>query len=64
MYVKKMGKKLTIMLDDATDKRLRETVFKAKGMRKGNLSEAIEEAIELWIEKELSKSEKSERNNG
>lgn len=46
-----MGKKLTIMMKEELDEKFREVVFKVKGMRKGNLSEAIEEAIELWIDK-------------
>lgn len=46
-----MGKKLTVMLKDELDEKFREAVFNIKGMKKGNLSEAIEEAIELWIEK-------------
>lgn len=45
-----MGKKLTVILDDELDERFRESVFKSKGMRRGNITEAVEEAIDLWIE--------------
>lgn len=52
MYpVKKMPKKLTVMIRDELDEKFRNAVFKSKGMHKGNITEAIEEALELWIEK-------------
>ncbi len=50
-----MGRKLTVLLDDKLDERFREAVFRSKGMRRGNLTEAIEEALELWIEQEATK---------
>ena len=53
-----MPKKLTVLIDDKLDESFRETVFKKKGMHKGNITEAIEEAIELWIEEECSKGDK------
>jgi len=46
---KKMGK-LNIKIKKDLDKKFREAVFKRKGMKKGNLTEAIEEAMLLWIE--------------
>jgi hypothetical protein len=54
-----MVKKLTVLIDDKLDEEFRETVFKKKGMHRGNITEAIEEAIDLWIEKETE--EKGER---
>jgi hypothetical protein len=45
-----MPKKLTVMIQDDLDERFRETVFKTKGMHKGNLTEALEEALEQWIQ--------------
>lgn len=48
-----MGKKLTVIIDDTRDERFREAVFKAKGMHRGNITEAVEEAIDLWIEKQM-----------
>lgn len=52
-----MPKKLTVLLKDDLDKRFREAVFKSKGMYRGNITEAIEEAIELWI-----RTERQEKN--
>lgn len=49
-----MGR-VQIVLKDATEEKLRETIFKTKGMKKGNISEAIEEAIELWIQEQVEK---------
>jgi hypothetical protein len=36
-------------LDEDIEKRFKEQVFKRKGMKKGNISEAIQEAVLLWI---------------
>jgi hypothetical protein len=36
--------------------RFREAVFKRKGMKKGNISEAVQEAVLLWINDEPSKT--------
>jgi len=47
-----MTKKLQVVLSDETEARLRDTIYKTKGMKKGNISEAIEEAIELWIQEQ------------
>lgn len=52
-----MGKKLTVLIEDDLDERFREAVFKSKGMHRGNITEAIEEAIELWI-REQTKEKK------
>jgi hypothetical protein len=49
--VKHMAK-LNLVIDDKLDQKFRETIFKAKGMKKGNVTEAVEEAIELWIDKQ------------
>lgn len=43
--------KWTVNIDDELDRRFREVVFKVKGFRRGALKEALEEAIELWLEK-------------
>jgi hypothetical protein len=43
-----MGK-MNIVISDKTEKRFRDAVARYKGMRKGNISKALEEAIELWI---------------
>ena len=36
-------------LDDILDEKFREVVFKRKGMRRGAITEAYEEAIKMWI---------------
>lgn len=41
--------KMNIVLRDELEERFRRAVFENKGMKKGNISEAIEEAIDLWI---------------
>ena len=43
-----MGK-LNVQIRDDVDAKFRERVFKKKGMKKGNLTEAIEEAILMWV---------------
>ena len=43
-----MGK-INISLDDKLEERFRKAVFDSKGMKKGNMSEAFEEALEVWI---------------
>ncbi len=45
-----MPKKLTVLIKDELDAKFREAVFRKKGMHKGNITDAIEEAIELWME--------------
>jgi hypothetical protein len=42
-------KRIDIYLDENLEKRFKEQVFKRKGMKKGNISESIQEAILLWI---------------
>ena len=50
--------KMNIVLDDALEERFRKAVFETKGMKKGNISSAIEEALDAWI-KEQEKNKKS-----
>ena len=45
-----MGKILA-KIDDELERRFRIAVLKVKGKRRGALSEAVEEAIRLWLEK-------------
>ena len=47
-----MGK-INIVLNDNTEERFRKAVADNKGMKKGNISIALEEAIELWIEQQV-----------
>lgn len=44
-----MPKKLTVLIDDKLDEKFREAVFKKKGMHKGNITCAVEEAMLLWV---------------
>ena len=48
MRVWKMGK-MNIVIDDKLEEQFRKAVFQKKGMKKGNISEAIQEAIVNWI---------------
>jgi hypothetical protein len=54
-----MGK-MNIVLNDELENKFRKTVYENKGYKKGNISEAIEEAIDLWIarQEETKKKEK------
>ena len=45
-----MGR-VDVRLPDAIEKAFREEVFKRKGMKRGNITEAIQEAVLLWIDK-------------
>ena len=40
---------INIVLSDNTEERFRQAVAKKLGMKKGNISKALEEAIDLWI---------------
>ena len=53
--------RMNVVIDDKLEERFRKTIADTKGLRKGNISEALEEAIEAWIEeraRELVKSGK------
>jgi len=52
-----MGR-IEVVLPDNLEKQLRETVFKRRGMKKGNIKEAVQEAVILWIEQGDKDSEK------
>lgn len=43
-----MGK-MNIVLSDELEEKFRKAVFERKGMKKGNISEALQEAIQEWI---------------
>ena len=40
---------MNVVLTDELEQKFRKAVFNCKGMKKGNISEAIEEALEMWI---------------
>lgn len=43
-----MGK-MNIVLKDELETEFRRAVFERKGMKKGNISDALEEAVRQWI---------------
>ena len=43
-----MGK-INIVLGDDVEEKFRKAVYQRMGMKKGNISKALEEAIEHWI---------------
>lgn len=49
-----MGR-IDIVLSDEVEKELREEIVKELGMKKGNMSIAIEEAITMWIASKRTK---------
>lgn len=49
-----MGR-IDIILDDDLEKEFRGEVFKGYGMKKGNITQAIEEAIKMWIDFQRTK---------
>ena len=47
--VPKGKRRIDVYLPEDKEKQFREVVFKRKGMKKGNISEAVQEAILLWM---------------
>ena len=45
-----MGR-IDIILPDEIEKKFRREVFERYGMKRGNLTEALQEAVEDWIKK-------------
>jgi len=41
--------KINLDIDEKIDKKFRDAVYKKKGMKKGNLTKAVEEAMTMWI---------------
>jgi len=46
-----MGK-MNVVIKDDLEKRFRKAVFESKGMKKGNISEALQDAMEKWIKEQ------------
>ena len=40
---------IKVILPDDLEQEFREEIFKSKGMKRGNITIAIEEAIRMWI---------------
>lgn len=51
-----MPKKWTVLINDELDERFRKAVFETKGMHKGNLTEAVEEALNCWIKQQMKET--------
>jgi hypothetical protein len=49
---------MNVVIDDELEEYFRKQIADSKGLRKGNISEALEEAIQLWIQTEKLKREK------
>lgn len=49
---------IKVILPDELEKEFRDEIYKAKGMKKGNITLAIEEAVRMWIE--YQRQERSE----
>lgn len=45
-------------IDSKLEKKFRETVYKTHGLKKGNIQEALEEAINDWIVQKKKESQK------
>jgi hypothetical protein len=42
--------RIDVILDDDLEKKFRDEVFKRYGMKRGNLTEAMQEAVRMWLE--------------
>ena len=47
--------RMNVVIDDKLEQRFRKTIADTKGLRKGNISKALEEAIEVWIKEQKQK---------
>ena len=50
--------KMSIVVGDDVEERFRKAVANTKGFRKGNISIALQEAIELWIKEQTMRKSK------
>ncbi len=49
--------KMTVVISDELEKKFKDEIFKDKGMKRGNIQDAVEEAISLWIKKKVADKE-------
>ena len=47
--------RLDVNINDELEKKFREMVYYTKGMKRGNLTISLEEALELWIKNQKVK---------
>jgi hypothetical protein len=40
---------MNVVISDETERRFRDVIARHLGLKKGNISKALEEAIDLWI---------------
>jgi hypothetical protein len=52
--------KMNIVIENDIEERFRRTVANSKGFKKGNISIALQEAMELWIKEQRRKSKDGE----
>jgi hypothetical protein len=50
-HQKAMTKRLNLVVEDELEENFRNAVFRAYGMKKGNIQKAVEEALGEWIAK-------------
>lgn len=43
---------INLKIKDELEKEFREAVYHSKGMKKGNLTESLEEALDAWIKEQ------------
>jgi hypothetical protein len=55
-----MGR-LDLNIDDVLEKKFRDAVYKSKGMKRGNLTTSLEEAIDGWIVEQARKMKVGEK---
>ena len=53
--------RLNLIVSDELEEKFREMVFRKYGMKKGNITKAVEEAIDLWIENEKKRRYANEK---
>ena len=59
LLIENVGK-MNIVVEDDIEERFRRTVANSKGFKKGNISIALQEAMELWIKEQRRKSKDGE----
>jgi len=53
---------IKVILSEDLEEKFRNEVFKSKGMKKGNLTLAIEEAVSAWIDMQQQKRSNAAKN--
>ena len=53
--------KMTFVLPEKLEEDFRKVIFKKYGMKKGNISKAMNEAINLWLKPKKSKTKSKKK---